>query len=83
MFSIQDSQIETRLFVMDSARRPIRAIVPSSAMGYRVQSPKMKQKTRNSESSLVKCRACAVVMEEGVSKAEEPASWRTCRPQSR
>lgn len=65
MFSIQDSQIETRLFVIGI---PIRAIVPSPAMGFREQALKMMHKTRKSESSLVQCRALAVVMEEGVLK---------------
>jgi len=65
MFSIQDSQIETRLFVIGI---PIRAIVPSPAMGFREQALKMMHKTRKSKSSLVQCRALAVVMEEGVLK---------------
>ena len=37
-------------------------------MGSRVQALRMMHKTRKSKSSLVKCRALAVAMEEGVLK---------------
>ena len=67
MFSIQLSQIETRLFVMDGGIST-RATVPSVTMGTRVQALKMMHKNRKSKSSLVKCRALAVVMENGVLK---------------
>ena len=68
MFSIQDSQIETRLFVMNSVGRSIRATVPGAAMRSREQAPKMMRKTRKSKFSLVQCRVLAVVIEEGVLK---------------